>query len=228
MARQSTWQAVKGDLIHRCALHAAGKWLTVPKASELARDGEQEEPLLVSEARWVAQRLSEGLAEQDHRIVWPLIDSGGPYWVLTYEHYLKLHPLDQKRVVADLEDLTVTTAQAILAKAKEDDWEDIRSEVSDPFARLTAHTAKDKKKSNWRFDLLAHRGRRRPAVVDLKTGERLSDVNVDQQVDEVADLYGREVASIHDSEVTCLVLGVDFDGEYQWSRSVLAKPHPVI
>lgn len=206
-------------MIHRCALASAGKWLTIRAARRADHLGAHPEPHLIAEARWMAQQLGAALLERDDRVVWPLIDSGGPRWTLAYDHYLALSPRDQTLVLADLEHLAVTTATALLDMACDDGWEDIQTEVSDPFARLAAYTAAEKRASNWRIDLLAHRGRRGPVVGDLKTGADLPDVAT--LVAEVADGYGREVAAIHGSRITCRVLGVSFAGDVQWSDPVV-------
>lgn len=225
MGDQPTWQTVKGILIHRCALAAAGKWLTVRDAASLVEFGSTREPDLVAEARWMAQQLGPALEQHDARLVWALIDSGGPRWTRTYDDYLSLDDAGQGLAVADLEDLAVTTAKAILDMAHDDQWEDIRTEVSDPFARLAAYTAKAKKTANWRIDLLAHRGRRSPVVVDLKTGDDPADPSyVNTLAVQVAGQYGHEVATIIGSRVTCRVLYVAFDGSHMWSDATTAKP----
>lgn len=152
----------------------------------------------------MAQQFGPALEQRNDRLMWALIDSGGPYWTLTYDDYLSLKPEGQTRTVAGLEDLAVTTASAILDVACDDRWEDIRTEVSDPFARLTSYTDKAKKASNWRIDLLAHRGRRPPVVVDLKTGDDPADPDyINPLAVQVASQYSHEVATIIDSRVTC-------------------------
>jgi hypothetical protein len=84
---EATWQTVKGTLIHRCAFAAAGKWLAVTTA---AKDDGRGEPVLMAEARWMAQTLSSAIrsairANEDEEstgrdLAWALIDAGGPYW----------------------------------------------------------------------------------------------------------------------------------------------------
>lgn len=222
MSRKATWSQVKGTLIHRCVLACAGKWLTVRDASSTVDFGDTPEPHFVAEARWIAQVLSAALANGDYRLGWSLIDSGGPAWPLDYRRYTSLDSHDQMKAVADLEYLSATAATAVLDMAREDRWEDMQTEVSDPFARLAAYTPKGKRAANWRVDLLAHRGRRIPLVADLKTGIEMPDI--DTLVCEVADRYGREVATIHDSRVACRVLGINFEGECRWSDPVLARP----
>lgn len=226
MSRQPTWQAVKGTLIHRCALAAAGKWLRVDDAASPAGwDGGRGEPELVAEARWMAQQLGLALEQHDDTLGWALVDSGGPYWAKTYDEYCRLDNAGQSLAVADLEHLAVTTAQAILDMACADQWEDIRTEVSDPFAYLVAYTAEAKKEANRRIDLLAHRGRRPPVVVDLKTSRNLAGpTRIDALATEVAEKYGREVAAIIGSQVACRVLWVAFDRACTWSDEKMAWP----
>jgi hypothetical protein len=72
---------VKGTLIHRCVLAAGGK------------------------------QFGPALEQRDDRLVWALIDSGGPYWTLAYDDYLSLKPEGQTRTVAGFEDVAVTTAK---------------------------------------------------------------------------------------------------------------------
>ena len=56
--------------------------------------------------------------------------------------------------------------------------------------------------SNWRIDLLAHRGRRPPLVVDLKTAYDPADPGyINALAVQVASQYGHEVATIIDSRV---------------------------
>jgi hypothetical protein len=77
----------------------------------------------------MAQQLGPALEQRDDRLVWALIDSGRPYRTQAYDDYLSLKPEGQTRTVADREDLTVTTASAILDMARDDQWEDIRTEL---------------------------------------------------------------------------------------------------
>jgi hypothetical protein len=225
MDKEPTWQSLKGTLIHRCALAAAGKWLTIREAARLDTLSKPPEPHLVAEARWMAQQLGPALRRRDKHVAWSLIDSGGPRWIGNYNDYLSLDTSEQPLAIVKLEDLAVTTASAILDMAHDDQWEDIQSEVSDPFARLTAYTAEAKKAANWRIDLLAHRGDRPPAVVDLKIGDDPADPGyVNALAVQVASKYGREVATIIDSRVTCRVLYVAFDGSHMWSDATTARP----
>jgi hypothetical protein len=52
------WWKVKGDLIHRCALAAAGKWLSIEDAARPYED----EPVVMYEGRWVADQLKSVLS----------------------------------------------------------------------------------------------------------------------------------------------------------------------
>jgi hypothetical protein len=40
----------------------------------------------------MAQQFGPALEQRDDRLVWALIDSGGPYWTLAYDDYLSLKP----------------------------------------------------------------------------------------------------------------------------------------
>jgi hypothetical protein len=61
---------------------AGGKWLTVHDAARLSDLFNLQEPNLIAEARWMAKQLGPALEQRDDRLVWALIDSGGPYWTL--------------------------------------------------------------------------------------------------------------------------------------------------
>lgn len=219
---EPTWQSVKGGLIHRCVLAAASKWLTMHQTMEPDAQHGVPEPHLVAEARWMARHLTTALVDEDPRLAWSLIDSGGPRWIGPYDDYQSLSILGRTKTVEDLEELVVTAANALLDRAREDHWEDVLSEVFDPFARLNAFTAKEKKAANQRIDLLIHRGRRTPLIVDLKTGVHLLDV--DSMAADVARKYGNDVASITNTKVRCQVLGLTFDGDCRWSQVVDARP----
>lgn len=78
---QPTWQSVKGGLIHRCVLPAASKWLTMHQALEPDAQHGAPEPHLVAEAQWMAGHLKTALVDEDPRLAWSLIDSGGPRWI---------------------------------------------------------------------------------------------------------------------------------------------------
>lgn len=219
---QPTWKSVKGDLIHRGVLASAGKWLTVREARQPDRLHGAPEPHLVAEARWMAKQLTIALVDEDPRLAWSLVDSGGPRWVGPYNDYQSLSPRDRAKALEDLEDIVVSAANALLDRAQEDYWEDILSEVFDPFARLNAFTTEKKRAANWRIDLLVHRGREVPLIVDLKTGEQVN--NVDTLAKHLAGKYGKRVAGITNTDVDCQVLGLSLDGDHRWSRIVVARP----
>lgn len=219
---QPTWQSVKGGLIHRCVLAAASKWLTMHQALEPDAQHGAPEPHLVAEARWMARHLMTVLVDEEPRLAWSLIDSGGPRWIGPYDDYKRLSIRGRTKAVEDLEELVVTTANALLDRAREDHWEDLLSEVFDPFAKLNGFTAKKKKAVNQRIDLLIHCGRRTPLIVDLKTGVHLLDI--DSMAAEVTRKYGEDVAGIINANVRCQVLGLSFDGDHRWSRVVVAHP----
>ena len=158
--RVPTWWTVKGVLIHRCALAAAGKWLNIEAASKI-REGE-DEPILVSEARWLASKLTDALSgdldkedpNPDRDLAWALVDAGGPYWTGIYDEFRSLSEPDQILVlegdrelaletgrtpaVEDLTELSVCVARKLLHKAKQDDWRSMLSEIVNPFAFLDA------------------------------------------------------------------------------------------
>lgn len=170
----------------------------------------------------MTKHLTKALVDDDHKMAWSLIDSGGPRWIGPYDDYKRLSPRDRVKATADLEELVVTAANTLLDKAREDHWEDMLSEVFDPFARLNAFTAREKRATNWRIDLLVHRGRKAPLIVDLKTG--LHPLDVDSMAADVARKYGDEVAGIINTKVRCQVLGLSFDGDHRWSQVVVARP----
>lgn len=219
---QPTWQSVKGGLIHRCVLAAPSKWLTVYQAQEPDVQHGAPEPHLVAEARWMARQLRAALVDEDPRMAWSLIDSGGPRWIGPYDYDKSLSLCDRVKAVEDLEELVMTAANALLDRAREDHWEDMLSEVFDPFARLNAFTDREKRATNWRINLLVHRGRKAPLIVDLKTG--LHPLDVDSMAADVARKYGDEVAGIINTNVRCQVLGLSFDGDHRWSQVVVAHP----
>jgi hypothetical protein len=219
---EPTWQSVKGGLIHRCVLAAPSKWLTVYQAQEPDEQHGVPEPHLVAEARWMAKQLRTAFVDEDPRMAWSLIDSGGPRWIDPYDDYKSLSLRDRVKTVEDLEELVMTAANTLLDRAREDHWEDMLSEVFDPFARLNAFTAQEKKAVNQRIDLLVHRVRLTPLIVDLKTGVHLLDV--DSIAADVARKYGNDVASITNTKVRCQVLGLTFDGDCRWSQVVVARP----
>lgn len=216
------WHSVKGGLIHRCVLAAPSKWLTIQQARKPDRQHGYPEPHLVAEARWMAQQLTTALDDDDPRLAWSLIDSGGPRWAGPYNDYKNLSDSDRVKAVVNLEDLAVAGANALLERAREDHWEDMLSEVFDPFARLNAFTNREKRATNRRIDLLVHCGPNAPLIVDLKTGGHRFDV--DSMAEEVASKYGDEVAGIINDTVRCQVLGLTFDGECTWSEVVYARP----
>lgn len=96
-----TWWTVKGDLIHRCALAAAGKWLSIEDATSPHED----EPVLMYEARWVADQLKSALTgdldtpNQDRNLAWALVDSGGPYWMGRCNDFKNLKEVDRQLVL---------------------------------------------------------------------------------------------------------------------------------
>jgi len=224
MTGRPTWQKVKGTLIHRCALAAAGKWLTIRDASRTDRLSGTPEPHLVAEARWLARRLSTALTERDDETAWSLIDSGGPRWAAAYDDYLALSKAAQAKAVADLERLATVTAAALLRMARRDDWDAILTEAIDPYAYLLAETKGSRREANQRIDLLARRDGRPPVIVDLKTGEEpATDETAGRHAVSVADKYGHVAATIIGGPVVCRALYVTFDGETSWSGPVTAR-----
>lgn len=219
---EPTWQSVKGGLIHRGVLATASKWLTIKEALEPDELHGTPEPHFVAEARWMITQLRAALVDADPRMAWSLIDSGGPRWIGPYADYKSLSRRDRAKATADLEELVVSAANALLDKAREDHWEDMLSEVFDPFARLNAFTGSEKRATNGRIDLLVHGGRKAPLIVDLKTG--LHPLDVDTMAADVAVKYGQDVADIIDTDVRCQVLGLSFDRNHRWSRVVVAHP----
>lgn len=211
----AAWASVKGTLVHRCVLAPAGKWLSIGRASKPRPGDVTRTPNLISEAGWMAQQLGDALATGDDEMAYALIDVGGPNWVEEFDNFHDLKPRDQKRVLRGLKRLTVGTAEILLRQARSDRWEAMRTEVTDPFERLGAESYAKAKERNWRIDLLANRGRRRPVVLDLKFGRSMRDAEA--EVQRIAAKYGRKVADIHDGPVDCRALVLDFNGNHRWS-----------
>lgn len=221
-SQSPTWQSVKGELIHRCVLAAAGKWLTIAQAAQPDDQNGLTEPHLAAEARWMAQVLGTALNDGDDQMAQALIDSGGPRWSGPYNNFLSLGPGDRQKAIKGLEELAVTTAHALLELARRDHWDRILSEVVDPFAMLNSFTYQEKIAANRRIDLLVHRGRYSPLIVDLKTSVVLADV--DELAQKVAGTYGQLVADVLDIRIRCQVLGISFDGDYLWSETITVYP----
>jgi hypothetical protein len=237
---EPTWQKIKGILIHRCVLAAAAKWLALTDA---AKDDGSGEPLFVSEARWMARKLSSALqealrAEEDEEslgrdLAWALIDAGGPRWIGNYNDFkYGLKPGEQQAALSGLEDQAVFVARELLRKADADRWRFMLSEVQNPFAFPGAEDAAERKASRSRLDLMVQRrptreGRERPLlIIDLKTttgpvpAEKLRKGEI-----EVIEKYGRPAARILGRAVCCRVVNVTFDLQHAaWSDGELVAP----
>jgi hypothetical protein len=231
-----SWQMVKGDLIHRCALAAAGKWLSIEEASEICEG----EPVLVYEARWLASKLEGALSgdlektdpNPDRDLAWALIDPGGPYWTGHCDEFQNLSAPDRSRALKGLTDQSVRTAQELLDEAERDDWGFVLSEAFNPFAFLDAARGADKdgrkdkrykfeayKEARKRMDLLIQRKLKSPLIVDLKnrTREPTPDI-LNKLVDEVARDYGIPAAKVYGRDIQCRVLYLTFTGRVTWSE----------
>lgn len=222
MRSHISWQELKGVLLHRCVLAAAGKPLTVASAKRkvINCDGGRS-PDLASEAQWLARRLAQALRDEDAERVWPLIDAGGPRWVLAYSQFLALSATDRRRVLAGLEPLAAEAATALLDQAATDGWQSMLSEVLDPVAFLKARKGMPVP----RLDLLVRR-EDTPLIVDLKTGAgKASSRCLDADLSDVMSLYGEPLAREWGDPIACQVLYLSFGGGHRWSPVEIATGH---
>lgn len=216
---RTSWQTMKGVLIHRAVLAAAGKPLTVTAARRTVTncDGGRS-PELVSEAQWVARRLTQALQDEDAETAWALIDAGGPRWVRDYENYCALSRGDRRRALEDLEHLAVVAAEALLERATTNGWTEMLSEVLDPVVFLGARRGVPIP----RLDLLVRR-HEEPLIVDLKTGAgKAASRCLDSDLAGVRSVYGEPFAREWGGPVACQVLYLSFDGGHRWSPVELA------
>jgi hypothetical protein len=246
-ASAPTWWTVKGDLIHRCALAAAGKWLSIEDATSLCED----EPVLMYEARWVADQLKGALSgdldtsNQDRNLAWALVDSGGPYWMGRCDDFKHLEEADQRlvlqggvyvmksgeeRFAKGLTELSLCVAGELLDEAEEDSWRFMLSEISNPFVFLDVARRMDDagipeadrregyRKARRRIDLLVHRKLKPPLIVDLKTSMYpAASARLDGMVNDIAREYGEPAAQAYGKDIQCRILHVSFDGCISWS-----------
>jgi hypothetical protein len=250
-----TWWTVKGDLIHRCALAAAGKWLSIEDAASLCED----EPVLMYEARWVADQLKSALSgdldapNPARNLAWALVDSGGPYWMGRCEDFRSLKEADrllvlhggryvpeggQERFAKGLTELSLRVAGELLDEAEEDNWRFMLSEIFNPFAFLDAARRMDDsgtpeadrregyRKARKRIDLLVQRKLKPPLIVDLKTSRYpATSAHLDDMVNDIAREYGEPAAQAYGKDIQCRILHVSFDGHIDWS-DLMSVFHP--
>ena len=242
-----TWWTVKGDLIHRCALAAAGKWLSIEAATSLCED----EPVLMYEARWVADQLKSALSgdldtpNPDRNLAWALVDSGGPYWMGRCEDFKYLKEADQQlalqggwylledgreRFAKGLTELSLCVAEELLDEAERDHWRFMHSEIFNPFAFLDAARRMDYsgipeadrgegyRKARKRIDLLVQRKLKPPLIVDLKTSRYpATSSRLDRMANDIVRDYGEPAAQAYGKDIQCRILHVSFDGHIGWS-----------
>lgn len=216
------WQKTKGIVVHRCALAAAGKPLSLWLAERPEDDGAGGSgPNFVVQAQWLAQQLGAALADEDDEVVWSLFDAGGPAWIGEYNVFRRLRRRDKERVVEDLGEIVVEAATAILAMARKEQWESMLSEVLDPFEFLEP----PKNGKLHRMDLLVRRESRVPLVVDLKTGASApSPAHLVTLTDSLVNDYGQRLAKEWASPIGCQILYVSFGGGHRWGEERLVEP----
>ena len=251
-----TWWTVKGDLMHRCALAAAGKWLSIEDAASLCED----EPVLMYEARWVADQLKSALSgdldapNPARNLAWALVDSGGPYWMGRCEDFRSLKEADRllvlhggryvpeggrERFAKGLTELSLRVAGELLDEAEEDNWRFMLSEIFNPFAFLDAARRMDDsgtpeadrregyRKARKRIDLLVQRKLKPPLIVDLKTSRYpATSAHLDDMVNDIAREYGEAAAQAYGKDIQCRILHVSFDGHIGWSDLITCASDP--
>lgn len=216
---------LKGTLIHRCVLAAAGKWLSTEVMRQRRGSDGESVPMFVDEAGWMAQQLGGALRKgsqgrrRHKEMSWALIDPGGPYWSGHYDDFCSLDESDRDYVLEDLEYFSETVAEELVRCAGRDGWRAIRSEVEDPFSRLLTD-ATGRKQLNRRIDLLVDREEKLPLVIDLKTGEKMPDLVMAEKG--IKEEYGSLVAEMTCRPVQCYALGLSFDGNIEWSPGIKA------
>ena len=209
MAAQEEWARIKGVLIHRCVLAAAGKPLMAWQARKTPKSTGL--PTLVSEAQWIANQLETALRDGDRETAWPLIDAGGPLWTKEVANFNELADTSEReaeRALENLAEIAERASRAIADEAKRDDWDRMLSEPIDPIRFLDGEPTV-------RTDLLVRRRGHMPLVLDLKTGQGpASEERANSLLDEKDEEkrsprdVARMIATEYDGKVKAQVLSL--------------------